>query len=262
LNKPIGVIDSGVGGLTVAKEIIRQCPNESIIYLGDTARCPYGPRPKEEIRELTWRMVHHLLSQDIKMLVIACNTATAVAFEEIRDALPIPVIGVINPGARSALQVTRNYKVGIIGTLGTVNSNAYVHALQDIHPDIEVTQLACPLFVPLVEAGDLTSEHCKSIVDESLLPLKNTAIDTLILGCTHYPLLRSTISNSMEKHIQLIDSAKETAREVSTILSHHAMSTSENSPQHHFYTTDGKDVLLNLVTQWLKIQSKVHHVSI
>ncbi|GGE42425.1 glutamate racemase [Pullulanibacillus camelliae] len=262
MNKPIGVIDSGVGGLTVAKEIIRQRPNESIIYLGDTARCPYGPRPKEEVRELTWRMVHHLLSQDIKMLVIACNTATAVAFEEIRDALPIPVVGVINPGARSALQVTRNYKVGVIGTIGTVNSNAYVHALHDIHPDIEVTQLACPLFVPLVEAGDLNSAQCKTIIEESLLPLKKTDIDTLILGCTHYPLLKPVIREVMGKHVQLIDSAKETAREMSTILSHNDIGAQEGTPHHRFYTTGGKQVLRELVTQWLKLQSKVHNVSI
>ncbi|GGH83691.1 glutamate racemase [Pullulanibacillus pueri] len=262
MNKPIGVIDSGVGGLTVAKEIIRQRPNESILYLGDTARCPYGPRPTEEVRELTWQMVRHLLKQDIKMLVIACNTATAVAFEEIRDTLPIPVVGVINPGARSALQVTRNYNVGVIGTVGTIKSKAYEHALQEIHPQIQVTSLACPLFVPLVEAGTLHSQEAKDIIAESLKPLKETDIDTLILGCTHYPLLKTLIQEVMGDDIHLIDSAKETAREMSTIISHNNIAATSTTPNHQFYSTGGQHVLRNLVNQWLQLRSSVNRISL
>lgn len=193
MKRPIGVIDSGVGGLTVAREIIRQLPNEEIIYLGDNARCPYGLRPKEEVRQFTWEMTNYLLSHDIKMLVIACNTATALVLDEIQAELSIPVIGVVYPGARTALKVTKNNYVGVIGTVNTIESGAYEDALKSINNQIIVESLACPQFVPIVEAGEFVGQKAEHIVAESLEPLRGKEIDTLILGCTHYPLLRNTI---------------------------------------------------------------------
>src|SRR3954453_21272570 len=194
---PIGVIDSGVGGLTVAKEIMRQLPNEKIIYVGDTARCPYGPRPAEEVKNFTWQMTNFLLEKDIKMLVIACNTATAVVLEEIREKLSIPVLGVIQPGARAAIKITKNHRIGVIGTMGTVKSAAYEKALRQINKRTIVTSLACPKFVPLVESGKYEGSVAKKIVVETLHPLKSKGLDTLILGCTHYPLLEHLIQNVM-----------------------------------------------------------------
>lgn len=154
MKQPIGIIDSGVGGLTVAKEVMRQLPNENIIYLGDTARCPYGPRTKKDVQTFTWQMTRFLMKKDIKMLIIACNTATAAVLDEIRAILPIPVLGVIHPGARAALKVSDSLHIGVIGTEGTVKSKAYDDALASINSDVKVDSLACPKFVPIVESGE------------------------------------------------------------------------------------------------------------
>lgn len=252
MEQPIGVIDSGVGGLTVAKEIMRQLPNEKIIYLGDTARCPYGPRKKEEVLKFTWQLTRFLLEKNIKMLVIACNTATAVALEEIRSSLDIPVIGVIVPGARTALKVTKNYHIGVIGTVGTVKSNAYETALKLLNRSVKVKSLPCPKFVPLVESGEYEGPLAEKIVAESLEPLKNESIDTLILGCTHYPLLDPIIKNVMGKKICVISSGEETAREVSTILFYQDMLTKNpNIPEHEFYTTGSTKLFANIASKWL-----------
>ncbi|MCG3086040.1 glutamate racemase [Anoxybacillus sp. LAT_35] len=251
LERPIGVIDSGVGGLTVAKEIMRQLPKEQIVYLGDTARCPYGPRSREEIRQFTWEMTNYLLGYDIKMLVIACNTATAVALEEIRDTLNIPVIGVVHPGARTALKITKNYHIGVIGTVGTVKSGAYEQALKSINSDVKVESLACPKFVPLVESGQFEGEEAKQIVAESLEPLKDRPIDTLILGCTHYPLLSPLIQQYMGEHVKLICSGDETAREVSTILHHSGLLYTGNKRREHiFFTTGPKETFQQIASKW------------
>lgn len=250
MNRPIGIIDSGVGGLTVAKEVIRQLPNEEIMYLGDTARCPYGPRPVEEVKRFTWEMTEHLLKKDIKMLVIACNTATAMAFEEIKAALSIPVIGVVHPGARTAIKVTKNSHVGVIGTVGTIDSKAYDEALIKINQQIKIESLACPAFVPIVEMGQMDDPNTYNIIETTLTPLKDKAIDTLILGCTHYPLLKQLIQRAMGDSIQLIDSGEETAREVSTILYHRGLlATGHQNPQHHFYTTGSSQVLSTILAQ-------------
>ncbi len=251
LERPIGVIDSGVGGLTVAREIMRQLPKEQIVYLGDTARCPYGPRPQGEIRQFTWEMTNYLLGYDMKMLVIACNTATAVALEEIRDALNIPVIGVVHPGARTALKITKNYHIGVIGTIGTVKSGAYEQALKSINSNVIVESLACPKFVPLVESGQFEGEEAKQIVAESLEPLKDRPIDTLILGCTHYPLLSPLIQQYMGEHVKLICSGDETAREVSTILHHSDLLYTGNKRREHiFLTTGSKETFQQIASKW------------
>jgi glutamate racemase len=252
LNRPIGIIDSGVGGLTVVKEVMRQLPNEQIFYVGDTARCPYGPRSREEIRLFTWQLTNFLLTKNIKMLVIACNTATAVALEEIRVKLSIPVLGVIHPGARAAIKVTKNNRVGIIGTIGTVNSGAYEKALKSYNPKLAVESLSCPKFVPLVESGEFSGPVAKKIVAETLQPLKNKGLDTLILGCTHYPLLESTIQNVIGPNVQVISSGDETAHEMSAILHHtEQLNTSEIEPIHQFFTTGSTAIFSKIASKWL-----------
>ncbi len=258
LNTPIGIIDSGVGGLTVAKEVMRQLPYEEIVYLGDTARCPYGPRSSEEVQLFTWQMTHFLLRKNIKMLVIACNTATAVVLEQIQTELSIPVIGVINPGARAALKHTHNHKIGVIGTEGTVKSNAYEKALKSINKMISVKSLACPKFVPLVESGEYFGPVAKKIVAESLHPLKNEGLDTLILGCTHYPLLEPVIKNIMGDGVSVISSGEETAREVSAILSYKRMlNDNEVEPHHEFYTTGSGPIFAKIASEWLETSIEV-----
>ena len=252
MQKPIGVIDSGVGGLTVAKEIMRQLPKERIIYLGDTARCPYGPRDKEEVLEFTWEMTNHLLMHhDIKMLVIACNTATAVALEEISEKLSIPVIGVIEPGARTALKVTENKHIGVIGTVGTITSGAYESALKTINSDVHVESLACPPFVPLVESGEYEGELPDQIVRETLIPILNKGIDTLILGCTHYPLLKDSIQKAVGTTTEIISSGDETAREVSTILYYKKILNKQKgkTKQHLFLTTGPKELFQKIASK-------------
>ncbi len=248
MNRAIGVLDSGVGGLTVVNELIRQLPNEQIIYVGDTLRCPYGPRPQKEVKKFTLELVEFLMRKQIKMVVIACNTATAFALEDLKKTLPIPVIGVIKPGARAAIKSTKNNKVGIIGTEGTINSHAYPDALHQINEQLKVTSLACPLFVPMVEKGILHGEQASNIVADTLAPLKKEKdIDTLVLGCTHYPLLEETIQQVMGEEIQIISSSEETARETSTILEVHQMLQKETrNPEHYFYSTGDVHIFKNI----------------
>lgn len=240
-NNPIGVFDSGVGGLTVAREIMRQLPNEKIIYLGDNARCPYGPRPMEEIKQFTWEMVGFLLQKNIKMLIIACNTATAAALDELKEQLDIPVIGVIYPGARAAIEESRNLHIGVIGTVGAIESGAYENALTNIHSGVKVTSLACPKFVPIVESGEWASPVAERVVKEGLSPLKGSGIDTLVLGCTHYPFLEKIISKEMGLGVSIISSGEETARDASTILQFNGIqSSNKTAPSHEFYTTGSR----------------------
>ncbi|RKQ37936.1 glutamate racemase [Oceanobacillus halophilus] len=248
MDKPIGVIDSGVGGLTVVHELMRQLPKEKLIYLGDTARCPYGPRSEKEVKKFTWEMVNFLMEKDIKMLVIACNTATAFTLAELQEELDIPVIGVIQPGARAAIKFTQNNHVGVIGTEGTINSEAYTQALKKINENIHVNALACPSFVPMVESGTLAGPEAYSVVEETLLPMKRrNHMDTLILGCTHYPLIKDTIQEVIGEHVTIISSSEETARETSTILDVHGLlSNTEMSPVHQFYTTGELDIFIEI----------------
>lgn len=239
MERPIGVIDSGVGGLTVMHELMRQLPREKLIYLGDTKRCPYGPRSKEEVRKFTWEMVDFLLEKNIKLLVIACNTATAFALDDLTEKLDIPVIGVINPGSRAAIKATKNSHIGVIGTEGTINSGAYPEALKRINPNLHITALACPLFVPLVEKGIFSGHEVEKVVEQSLQPLKeNNQMDTLILGCTHYPLLRPVIQKVVGGSVTVISSSEETARETSAILEIKQMQNkTDEKPVHEIYST-------------------------
>ena len=253
MDQPIGVIDSGVGGLTVARELMRQLPKEQIIYLGDTIRCPYGPRPEHEVVQFTLEMVDFLIKKKIKLLVIACNTATAFTLDLLKEKLDIPVIGVIQPGARAAIKVTKTRQVAVIGTEGTINSRAYPEALQQISSKLSVSDLACPTFVPLVESGNFSEEKTIKIVGEALAPLKNHRdLDTLILGCTHYPIIADQIQTEMGNQVQIISSGEETAREVSTILSYQQIGyKGDRLPEHVFYTTGEPDLFAQIANQWM-----------
>ncbi|TDL34381.1 glutamate racemase [Jeotgalibacillus sp. S-D1] len=263
MSRAIGVMDSGIGGLTVAKEIMHQLPNEQIVYIGDTARCPYGPRPSSEVKKYTWEMARFLYNQNIKMLVIACNTATAVALEEIQTAFDIPVIGVISPGARSAIKHTKNDRIGILGTSGTIKSKAYEVSLQDLRPSIETFPLACPKFVPLVESGEHAGSMAKKIVAETLYTLKSTKIDTLILGCTHYPLLQPIIEQYLGSSITVISSGDETAREVSAILAYRGeLSARHEKEDHRFFTTGSSKIFGQVAMEWLQDNLSIEMVQL
>lgn len=251
-NRPIGFLDSGVGGLTVVKELIRQLPHEEIVYIGDSARAPYGPRPADQIREYTWQLVKFLLTKNVKMIVFACNTATAVAWEEIKAALDIPVLGVILPGSSAAIKVTQGKKLGVIATPMTISSDIYRQKVQLLDPQVEVISMACPKFVPLVESNQPQSSIAKKVVYETLAPLVGK-VDTLILGCTHYPLLRPIIQNVMGPEVALIDSGAETVRDISVLLNYFEINRSREAKakNDYFYTTAGVTSFQEMAESWL-----------
>jgi glutamate racemase len=258
LQEAIAILDSGVGGLTVAKEVMRQLPQEQIIYFGDTSRAPYGPRSSEEVRLFTHQIVKFLLKFQPKMIVIACNTATAVALEEIRAMISIPIVGVIHPGSRAAIKKTKTNVIGVIGTEGTIRSKAYEHALKQISPKIEVISQACPRLVPLVEKGLYDTYESRAIVNESLSPLKDLPMDCLILGCTHYPFLSHVIADVMGTNVDLINSAEETAREISTVLYHRGLlAKSKAVPEHQFFCSGDPILFQRIAQQWLNEQIQV-----
>ncbi len=260
VQQPIAILDSGVGGLTVAKEIMRQLPRERVIYFGDTARTPYGPRSSDEILNFTREIVDYLIQYSPKMIVIACNTATAVALTDIRSRVSVPVVGVINPGARAAIGRTVTGCVGVIGTEGTIKSGAYEQALRELTPHVQVVSEACPKFVPLVEKGNFSSQQTYDTVLDSIGHLRSYPIDTLILGCTHYPFLTDTISEIMGPNVTLISSADETAREISTILQSSrklASNENENIPFHHFFCSGDPEIFKTIAQQWLGEQIKL-----
>ncbi len=214
---PIGVFDSGLGGLTVVRALSRRLPQENILYVGDTARVPYGTKSPETIRRYALQISFFLIQKKVKTIVVACNTASAVALKALKS-LPIPVVGVIDPGARAAVLKTSQFNVGVIGTPATVASHAYRNAIHRTSPRARVTEAACPLFVPLVEEGWTDHPVTKQVAAEYLTPLMKKKIDTLVLGCTHYPLLKDTIRSVVGNKIALIDSAEETAVEVESLL--------------------------------------------
>lgn len=217
-NAPIGIFDSGVGGLTVVREVIRNIPQEKIVYFGDTARVPYGSKSKDTILRYSRQIIRFLRTQEVKAIVVACNTASAYALEEIRQELDIPIIGVVEPGARVACKATRNGRIGVIGTEATVNSGIYTEFIQKKDAHIQVLGKACPLFVPLVEEGWLKDSVTVEVAGRYLRELTDQDIDTLILGCTHYPLLRSTVRMIVGDAVTLVNPAYETARELKELL--------------------------------------------
>lgn len=240
-NRPIGVFDSGLGGLTVLREITRLLPGESVVYFGDSGRAPYGTKSRETVTKYTFQDINFLKSQNIKMIVIACNTASAYSYEQVRQSIDIPIVEVIGPGAVTAVRETANRKVGVIGTPATIGSGAYKKAINDIDKAIEVYSKACPLFVPLVEEGQWWWENDIShgIAEEYLKDLKNSDIDTLVLGCTHYPLLQNTISHVVGKDVKLVNSALEVAKVVKELIGDNNMErASELEPVYSYYTSD------------------------
>ena len=218
MQKAIGIFDSGIGGLTVLKELAAALPRENTIYLGDTARVPYGIRSPETVTRYSFENTQFLLAQEIKMLVVACNTASAVSLDAVKKEFPLPVIGVLEPGARAAAAATRTKKVGVIGTEATIGSGAYERAITRLGGGIEVISKACPLFVPLAEDGWVDNDVAALTAERYLSFFRTTGIDTLVLGCTHYPLLKGVISRAVGPGVALIDSATETAKEVASVL--------------------------------------------
>lgn len=264
---PIGIFDSGVGGLTVAREIMRQIPNERLVYFGDTARVPYGNKSKETVTKYSRQIIRFLKTQNVKAIVVACNTASAYALEEIEKELDIPIIGVVKPGAKVAAETTRNKKVGVIATAGTIQSRIYTEYIQGIQSDIQVIGKACPLFVPLVEEGLLEDPVTDEIATRYLNELKDIDIDTLILGCTHYPLIRSTLGRIMGEGVALVNPAYETARELRSLLERESLlnpSTQRlGTNQYQFFVSDGADKFKTFANSILKygiLSAQVIHI--
>jgi glutamate racemase len=237
--KAIGIFDSGVGGLTVLKEIFKALPQEDTIYLGDTARVPYGTKSPETVTRYAHEITSFLVKRDIKLLVAACNTASAVSLDSLKNRFDLPIVGVIEPGARRAAGVTKSRKVGVIGTEGTIKSSAYAKAIKRINPEIEVITQACPLFVPLAEEGWIDNEVTRLTAQTYLHGLKEEGVDTLVLGCTHYPILKGIIAEVMGEGVTLVDSAEETACTVAEILSvGNLLRPSSEKGNHHYFVTD------------------------
>ena len=243
--QPIGVFDSGIGGLTVAREIMRQIPNERVVYFGDTARLPYGSKSQSTIIRFARQIVRFLETKDVKAIAVACNTASAYALETLEREINIPIIGVVKPGARTAVRTTQNGRIGVIATDATIRSGMYTRFVHSIDPDVAVFGKACPLFVPLVEEGMLHDFVTEEIANRYLAELKTQGIDTLILGCTHYPLLRSLIGKCMGAKVQLVNPAYETAVSLRELLKEKDM-LAEKPPEgtpvaHRFYVSDGAE---------------------
>lgn len=259
-NAPVGVFDSGVGGLTVAREIMRQMPEERVVYFGDTARVPYGSKSKETVIRYSEQIIRFLKTQGVKAIVIACNTASAYALEAVRKNSDIPVIGVINAGARTAVQATRNGRIGVIGTLGTIGSGIYTEVMKQLRPDIEVFGKPCPLLVSLVEEGLLHDSVTDEIASRYLSTLKEKYIDTLVLGCTHYPLLRSTMKRLMGEEVVLVNPAYETAVELQELLEEQNLKydacNSCNGEKYQFYVSDLADKFTDFATAILPNEVK------
>jgi glutamate racemase len=237
--QPIGVFDSGIGGLTVVKALIEELPSESIIYFGDTARVPYGTKSKSTIVKFSLENVEFLLRFGVKCIVIACNTSSSWALPTLRKYFKVPIIGVIRPGALAAVRQTRNKRLGVIGTNATIRSGAYETAIHRIDPRIKVFSQSCPLFVPLVEEGWLNGAICRQVAERYLQPLMRQRIDTLILGCTHYPLLAPTIRQVLGSSVALVDSAEQTVGEVRGVLTGaDALCHWIGRPRYRFFVTD------------------------
>ena len=241
---PIGVFDSGVGGLTVAREIMRQIPDERIVYFGDTARVPYGSKSPNTIIRYSRQIIRFLRTKNVKAIVVACNTASAFALETIKPELDIPIIGVVKPGAKVAAQTTQNGKIGVIGTEGTIRSEIYTKTIHRENKDAQVMGRACPLFVPLVEEGWIKDPVTVAVAERYLQPFKESDIDTLILGCTHYPLLRSTVREIMGEGVNLVNPAYETARELKQLLAEKGLTniqSQEEARKYQFYVSDAAE---------------------
>ncbi len=242
MNNPIGVFDSGVGGLTVAREIMRQLPGEDLVYFGDTARVPYGSKSKNTVLKYSRQIVRFLRTKDVKAIVVACNTASALALDDIAAEIDIPIIGVVKPGAKMAVETTKTGNVGVIGTESTIKSGIYNDYIRELNPDITVVSKACPLFVPLVEEGLIEDRVTDDIVARYLQEMKEYRVDALVLGCTHYPLIRNTIKRFMGESVHLVNPAFETAKSLKELLIEQGiLNTSRRKPEYEYYVSDGVD---------------------
>ena len=254
--RPIGVFDSGLGGLTAVRALWQILPEEHLIYFGDTARVPYGSKSKETVTRYSQQIVRFLQTQQVKAIVVACNTASAYALDELEKEIDIPIIGVVKPGARVAAQTTRNGRIGVIGTAGTVGSGIYTTYIRQIRPEVEVIGKACPLFVPLVEEGLWQDPVTDEIAMRYLSELIDIGIDTLILGCTHYPLIRSTVGKVMGDHVTLVNPAYETARELKELLMDQGLFNpvppSLGTNKYRFYVSDGADRFMHFANSIIK----------
>jgi glutamate racemase len=247
-NSAIGIFDSGVGGLTVFREIARLLPGHPLIYLGDSARVPYGTKSPEIVQRYSLQAAHHLLQRGIGMLVVACNTATSAALPALKEALEIPVVGVIEPGARAATERTRG-RIGVIATEGTVNSRAYTKAIHSIRPDVEVIEVPAPLFVALAEEGWANTHVAREVAEIYLEPLLDSGIDTLVLGCTHYPILRATIEHVVGENVAVVDSAETTAECVRQMMNG---APSPGGATHTFLVTDAAERFRRIASEFLE----------
>jgi len=251
-DRPIGVFDSGVGGLTVVKQLMKEMPNEDIVYFGDTARVPYGTKSASTIRKFSIENVLFLLNFDVKLVIIACNTSSAIGLPFLGKYFRVPIIGVIKPGAKAAVRVTRNGRIGVIGTRATITSGAYENEVRSINPRVRVFSRSCPLFVPLAEEGWANDGIAGTAARKYLTGLKQTGIDTVILGCTHYPLLRKAISGVLGKGVELVDSAEETAKEASELLEECGMKNrGKKAGSAKFYVSDAPEKFLEEVRKFL-----------
>jgi glutamate racemase len=255
LQSPIGVFDSGIGGLTVVAKLTKYLPQESIIYLGDTARLPYGNKSKETVLKFTKQAIEFFLAKQVKMIIIACNTSSSLALPLLESNLELPIMGVINPGVEEAIKVTRTRKIGVIGTRATISSNAYQNLLKLKDSEIKVYAVSCPLFVPLVEEGWGEDEVAYRVASRYLKELKEKNIDTLILGCTHYPLLKDIIKRVIGEHVALIDSAKAVAYKAKSVMVNLGITNSiKHSPLYEFYVTDEPQQFKKIAKLFLDIE--------
>jgi glutamate racemase len=254
-SRPIGVFDSGIGGLTVVKALRELLPEEQIFYLGDTARVPYGGKSASTVERYSLEMTAILLKENAKAIVIACNTASALGLKKLEQTLPVPVVGVIEPGARAAIKATRNRHVGVIGTRATIGSGAYEKALRAFDGEIRVTSRACPLLVPLIEEGWLNDKTTDSIIRRYLEPLVREEIDTLVLGCTHYPLLAEAISRTLDSNVRLVDSAQNCASAVQELLDQQSLrAAAGNRGGLQVALTDAPDNFLRVAREALQLE--------
>src|SRR5438132_1370548 len=258
---PLGVFDSGIGGLTVARAVFERLPHESVIYFGDTARVPYGPKSPDTVRRYSGEILAYLLGRGVKALVVACNTISAQALDFLRERSPVPLVGVIEPGARAAVQGTRSGKIGVIGTAGTIASGAYERAIKRLRPDAAVCVQACPLFVPLVEEGWFDHAATELIAREYLAPLQRAAVDVLVLGCTHYPLMKPLLGQVLGPAVTLVDSAEETAKAVAEDLTRQGLGAAPgNRPTHRFVVSDDEPHFRKVGARFLG--EKLQHVEV
>ena len=255
--RPIGIFDSGVGGLTVVGKMQEILPNENLIYFGDTARVPYGTKSKETITKFSVENVEFLMEHNVKLVIVACNTASSLSLDFLKRCFRVPVIGVIEPGAREAVSATRNNRIGVIGTHATASSGAYEKAIKKISPRYSVFTQACSLFVPLVEEGWAENDVTKKVVQIYLKPLKEKRVDTLILGCTHYPILKEVLQKNMGSGVILVDSAREVAKEAREILDASGLlNAAKSMGEYKFFVSDEPNRFIKIGERFLKRRIK------